>query len=64
MDKKFAQLHIYVYIYICLSHMKMNFACVHDDMTPQHFAINIFKSTEQIDSSMFHHNANTILSSR
>ena len=35
--------------------MKMNFACVHDDMTPQHFAINIFKSTEQIDSSMFHH---------
>ena len=44
--------------------MKMNFACVHDDMTPQHFPINIFKSTEQIDSSMFHLNANAILSSR
>ena len=45
--------------------MKMNFARVHDDVIPHNFHINIFKNTctEQIDSSVFHLNTNTILSS-
>ena len=53
MDSEFTQLHI-----LSVSH-EDEFAHVHDDVTPQHFHINIFKNTEQIDSSMFHLNTHT-----
>ena len=41
----------------CLCHVKMNLAHVHDDVTPQHFHINIISRMQSNNNlSMFHLN--------